>query len=235
MDVLAGLTTAPLSDEPEPDGASEPLPDAPDDADASAVSPDDAPREGTLPEDTLPEDTLPDEALPEDTLPDEALPGDVLQDETPAAPPPVDAVAQPGRPRGAPDPPPRGVILNAEIAAARRDRRLLVFALVTVADAETVVRRGPDDVVRAEAALRQRLSAAPAVRRVEPFGDLLFGVFLDAEGPEVVAWAERVSAAGPPLLVGAVPASASADAVRATATAALQSAYERELVCVLAA
>ena len=95
-------------------------------------------------------------------------------------------------------PPPRGVILAGEIDAARRDRRLLVFALVTVADAETVLRGGADGVVRAEAALRQRLTAGAGVRRVEPFGDLLFGVFLDAEGPEVVAWAERLSAAGPP-------------------------------------
>ena len=156
----------------------------------------------------------------------------------PAALPPDatvrDVVAQPGARRATPPPPPRAVILNAEMDAARRDRRLLVFALVTLADAETVLRGGSDDVVRAEAALRERLSAAPAVRRVEPFGDLLFGAFLDAEGPEVVRWAERLSGAGKPLLVGAVPAQGSPDLVRAAATDALQSAYEREVTCVVA-
>ena len=144
-------------------------------------------------------------------------------------------VAQPGARRPAPPPPPRAVILNAEIDAARRDRRLLVFALVTLADAETVLRGGADDVVRAEAALRERLSAAPAVRRVEPFGDLLFGAVLDAEGPEVRRWAERLSASGRPLLVGAVAAVGAADAVRTAATDALQRAYETEAVCVVAA
>jgi hypothetical protein len=143
-------------------------------------------------------------------------------------------VARPSRGRTEPVPPPRGVILSAEIAAARDARRPLVFALVTLADAEAVLRGGVDDVARAEAALRKRLSAAPTVRRVEPFGDLLLGAFLDAEGPEVAAWAARLSSAGPALLVGAVPAAGSPDVVRATATAALQSAYEQEAVCVVA-
>ena len=60
-------------------------------------------------------------------------------------------------------------------------------------------------------------------------------LFLDAEGPEVVGWAERVSRLGRPLLVGAVPANGAPDLVRAAATSALQSAYEREVVCVVAA
>ena len=213
-DVLAGLTTAPPADEPEE--VAEPDASGADDPDALQVN---ALQAGG--------DTSAD--------PDGDAGADAGEhaplDEEPEPP----AVAQPGRPRGAPPLPPRGVILNAEIDAARRDRRLLVFALVTVADVETVVRGGADGVVRAEAALRQRLTAAPAVRRVEPFGELVFGVFLDAEGPEVVAWAERVSASGVPLLVGAVPASGSGEIVRATATAALQSAYEKETVCVLAA
>ncbi|HEX8385353.1 MAG TPA: hypothetical protein VF576_04160 [Rubricoccaceae bacterium] len=168
---------------------------------------------------------------PEAPTEDEAATGDATE-----APRPVEAVARPGTARAEPAPPPRGVILNAEIEAARRDRRFLVFALVTLADAEAeaVFGEGADAVVRAEAALRQRLAAAPAVRRVEPFGDLLFGAFLDAEGPEVAAWAARLSAGGPPLLVGAVPAAGAADVVRATATAALQRAYEQDVVCVVA-
>ena len=215
-DVLAGLTTAPPADEPE-----EPDVLGPDDADALRADADGS--------------AEPDGDAGADAGEDggEEAGGDAPQDED--AEPNAEAVAQPGQPRGAPPLPPRGVILNAEIDAARRDRRLLVFALVTVADVETVVRGGADGVVRAEAALRQRLTAAPAVRRVEPFGELVFGVFLDAEGPEVVAWAERVSASGVPLLVGAVPASGSGEIVRATAMAALQSAYEKETVCVLAA
>ncbi len=225
-DLLAGLTRAPLA--PDSETASTPdLPDVPDEA--------------VLDEDDVPGDAMPDADTPNAGIPDDAGAAEPEENATEAltpdateAPPADGTVARPGTRRAAPRTS-RGIILTGEIDAARRDRRLLVFALVTLADAETVVRAGDAGVVRAEAALRQRLTAARAVRRVEPFGSLLFGVFLDAEGPEVVQWAERLSAQGHPLLVGAVPATGSEESVRAAATEALQSAYEREVVCVVAA
>ncbi len=223
--LLAGLTHAPLA----PDGGVAWPPDAPDLPDL----PDEAPADealGEAPSDQMLDDEMTTEP---DLEPDAEAPESEALDAS-EAPRVGDIVARPGAPRAAPRTS-RGIILMGEIDAARRDRRLLVFALVTLADAEAVIRAGDAGVVRAEAALRQRLTAARAVRRVEPFGSLLFGVFLDAEGPEVVQWAERLSAQGHPLLVGAVPAVGSEEAVRTAATDALQSAYERAVVCVVAA
>ncbi|HEX9951823.1 MAG TPA: hypothetical protein VGB53_08650 [Rubricoccaceae bacterium] len=259
-DLLAGLTHFPLV---APDSGAPDDPDAVSDAASDATADLPEAGEGAAPPRGAASEALPGVTSRDEAPGNEALDGSDAGDpgepeagaaepeggsatteaaaEPPAEPQPAAGitpasaahVAQPGARRAAP-PPPRGVILAGEIDAARRDRRLLVFALVTVADAETVLRGGADGVVRAEAALRQRLTAASAVRRVEPFGDLLFGVFLDAEGPEVVGWAERVSRQGRPLLVGAVPANGAPDLVRAAATSALQSAYEHEVVCVVA-
>ena len=242
--LLADLTQVPTADRrPDDETDDEADTEVPAEAlaEAPAASADDAGDELSWEDDLLAGATaldLPPGEFPAVTPAERSASARAGASDTPPAsdgPEPARAtVAKPGSRRAAAPPPPRAVILNAEIDAARRDRRLLVFALVTLADAETVLRGGADDVVRAEAALRERLSAAPAVRRVEPFGDLLFGAFLDAEGPEVGRWAERLSASGRPLLVGAVPAVGAADAVRAAATDALQRAYETEAVCVVA-
>lgn len=136
--------------------------------------------------------------------------------------------------RREPEPLPRSVILTGEIAAARDARRDLAFALVTLADAEDLLDGPAGPAANAEAALEARLRAAARVRRVEPFGPLLYGVFLDAAPDQVAPWARALSGTGPALHIGAVaPASGGADAVRDMATLALEDAYAQRVVCVV--
>lgn len=128
---------------------------------------------------------------------------------------------------------PRSVILAGEIADARETRRPLAFALVTRADADAVL-ADEARTTSAEADLAARLRAAPRVRRVERFGALVFGVFLDATPDQVAPWARALSGKGDALRVGAVaPAGGSADAVREMATLALEEAYAQGTVCVV--
>ena len=126
-------------------------------------------------------------------------------------------------------PVPRAVLIGEEQAAAREAGRPLAFALVTLADAEErLMRHAPEAVSEAEAALRDRLEAAPDVRRVEPFGDLLFGAFLGLDRPGAAAWCKALSESDPPLFIGAVaPADGDPAAVRAAAVQALQDAYDQ--------
>ena len=167
------------------------------------------------------------EAWATGTPPDDAIEGEAAADDDDAfAATPVDD--------DVPADLPRNVILSGEMAAARAGKRPLAFALVTLADAKSVLSGDPAGVAAAEAALEARLQAAPRVRRVEPFGDLLLGVFLDAEADQVGPWAKTLSAGDAPLFVGAVaPAAGQPDAVRAAATSALQQAYEQDVVCVM--
>lgn len=147
-------------------------------------------------------------------------------------PEPEEALA--GGERRAPEPLPRTVILTGEIAAARDARRPLAFALVTLAHAEALLDGPAEAASAAEVDLAARLAAAPRVRRVEPFGPLLYGVFLDATSDQVSPWARSLSASGPALHVGAVaPAAGAPDAVRASATEALRDAYTQNVVCVV--
>ncbi len=146
----------------------------------------------------------------------------------------LEAVTAPGAARREAEPLPRSVILMGEIAAAREARRDLAFALVTVGHAEALLDGDEAMAEAAETELETRLRAAPRVRRVEPFGPLLFGVFLDAAPDQVSPWARALSEKGPTLHVGAVaPAAGAPDAVRAAATTALEDAYSQNVVCVV--
>ena len=135
-----------------------------------------------------------------------------------------------------PAPPSRVAVIEQEQDAARDGGRPLAFALVTLAEAEDVLARGePAEVADAERRLRRRLAADDDVRRTEPFGDLLVGVFLDLEPDGVAAWCERTSAGSPALFIGAVaPVDGAAADVRAAAAAALRDAYDQQRTQVVA-
>ena len=128
-----------------------------------------------------------------------------------------------------PAPVPRATIIAEEQAAAHEAGRPLAFALVTLADAEErLTEGGPEAVASAEAALRDRLSDAPDVGRIEPFGDLLFGVFLPLEPAAVARWCDRLASGDPPLFIGAVaPADGDPTGIRDAAAEALHDAYDQ--------
>ena len=136
-----------------------------------------------------------------------------------------------------PAPVPRAVLIEQEQEAACAEDRPLAFALVTLADAEDrLTQDDPAEVAQAETALRGRLEAAEGVRRVEPFGDLLFGAFVDRDPGGMADWCTELSAADPPLFIGAVaPAAGEPRAVRDAAAEALRDAYERRGTQIVAA
>ena len=127
-------------------------------------------------------------------------------------------------------PVPRAVIIEREQAAARSQGRPLAFALVTLADAEEILtRHTAAEAAQASAALRDRLEDADHVRRVEPFGDLLFGAFVERDPEGAAAWCRDLSASDPPLFIGAVaPADGEPQAVRDAAASALRDAYDQQ-------
>ena len=127
-------------------------------------------------------------------------------------------------------PPSRVAVIEGEQEAARAEGRPLAFALVTLAEAEDVLgREAPAEVAEAERRLRRRLDTDDAVRRTEPFGDILVGVFLDLEPDGVAAWCERTSAGSPALFIGAVaPVDGDAADVRDAAASALHDAYDQQ-------
>ncbi len=140
-------------------------------------------------------------------------------------------------PAGGAVPVPRAVLIEQEQDGARADGRPLAFALVTLADAEERLTQGdPAGVAQAESALRVRLEDSEGVRRVEPFGDLLFGAFVDRDAGGMADWCTELSAAEPPLFIGAVaPADGEPSAVRDAAAEALRDAYERRGTQIVAA
>ena len=132
-------------------------------------------------------------------------------------------------------PVPRAVLIADEQEAAAAAGRPLAFALVTLADAEKLLEAGGPDLSAAQAALRQRLEDAPHAQRVEPFGDLLVGVFLDLEPGPMAAWCDDLASGDPPVFIGAVaPADGDAGAVRDAAAEALQDAYRHRTAQVVA-
>ena len=141
--------------------------------------------------------------------------------------------ADPSAEDGAPVP--RAVLIADEQEAAVAAGRPLAFALVTLADAEELLEAGGPDLSAAQAALRQRLEDAPHAQRVEPFGDLLVGVFLDLEPGPMAAWCDDLASGDPPVFIGAVaPADGDAGAVRDAAAEALQDAYRHRTAQVVA-
>lgn len=132
---------------------------------------------------------------------------------------------------------PRREIIVEEIEQARAQRASLALALVHLNRAELVADRGESEVRTAERHLASRLRRTAREARVERFGELTYGVFFHATGPEVEAWAvelqrELLSEEGP--LEGGVSIGiallhdrhADADAFRRDATDALREAFE---------
>ena len=152
-----------------------------------------------------------------------------------ATTPTATASAEPDADAGSPVP--RAVLIGQEQDAARADGRPLAFALVTLADAEDRLTQDPPEAVAAaESALRLRLEGAEGVRRVEPFGDLLFGAFVDRDPRGAADWCDALAAGEPPLFIGAVaPADGDAADVRDAAAEALRDAYEKRGAHVVAA
>lgn len=127
-------------------------------------------------------------------------------------------------------PVPRSEIIAQEQQTALDADRPLAFALVTLADAEVrLTRHTPEAVALAESDLRDRLETAPDVRRVEPFGDLLFGAFLDLAPADAADWCGTLASGEPPLFIGAVaPADGDPVAIRDAAAQALRDAYDQQ-------
>ena len=122
---------------------------------------------------------------------------------------------------------PRAVVIQNHMDAATAADRPLAFALVTLAAADAVLRGDPERVAKAEADLRARLEGDLA-QAIEPFGDLMLGVFLDATPDEALAWAGALADTEPPVLVGLVPsATDTPETVRASATEAIEEAYHQ--------
>jgi len=122
---------------------------------------------------------------------------------------------------------PRAVVIQRQIDAANDADHPLAFALVTLAAADAVLRSDSERVAKAEADLRERLDG-DSVRAIEPFGELMLGVFVNASSDDALAWAAALADTEPPLLVGLVPsATDDPDAIRAAATEALEEAYHQ--------
>ncbi len=140
------------------------------------------------------------------------------------APEPADTGRQPGEAHV-----PRSVLIANEQEDAHAEGRPLAFALVTLADAEgRLTQDTPQAVAVAESALRRRLEETEGVRRVEPFGDLLFGAFIDRDPEGTAAWCDALAAGEPPLFIGAVaPADGEPADIRDAAAEALRDAYDR--------
>ncbi len=133
-------------------------------------------------------------------------------------------------------PVPRATIIQEEQEKARDADRPLAFALVTLAHAEELLEAGGPDLSKADAALHTRLTEAPHVRRVEPFGDLLVGAFLDLAPDAMAAWCTELAASDPPLFIGAVaPAEGEPEAVRDAAAEALRDAYDQRRAQIVSA
>ena len=159
---------------------------------------------------------------------------DLLADLTPGASAPLlkpDPAPEPAEADRQPDEAhvPRSVLIADEQEDAHAEGRPLAFALVTLADAEDRLTRDTAEAVAvAESALRRRLEEAEGVRRVEPFGDLLFGAFLDRDPEGTAAWCDALAAGEPPLFIGAVaPADGAPADIRDAAAEALRDAYDR--------
>ena len=132
---------------------------------------------------------------------------------------------------------PRREIIAEEIEHAQTHERSLALALVYLNQAETVADDGEEAVSEAEAALERRLRRETPDGRVERFGELTYGVFLETGVAQAESWATRVQdqlAQETGALEGGVSIGIALlgerhrtpDALRDDATKALQAAYQ---------
>ena len=133
-------------------------------------------------------------------------------------------------------PRPRNEIIAEEMAAARLVQEPLALALVVPRDAVEIAARGSRAIAEAEQRLLDRLRRVAGSNRVEPFGELVVGVFSKAGPAFVEAWVERVEHSGPGVQIGVALLRArhrTPEAFRADAETALREAYERKEDCVI--
>lgn len=131
---------------------------------------------------------------------------------------------------------PRREIIFEEIDQARAQKSPLALALVHLNRAEAVADRGEREVRSAERNLASRLRQTAREARVERFGELTYGVFFHATGPEVENWAvalqrelEDASGAlegGVSIGIALLQERHDPDAFRQDATDALREAFE---------
>lgn len=132
---------------------------------------------------------------------------------------------------------PRREIIVEEIDQARAQKSPLALALVHLNRAEAVADRGEREIRTAERSLAARLRQTARAARVERFGELTYGVFFHARGPEVENWAvalQRELEDSTSVLEGGVSIGIAllqdrhvdADAFRQDATDALREAFE---------
>ena len=231
-DLLASLTQLDADDDAQAEGIEhdEPADSAADDDRPTAEpSPDEDPAANEPAADELTDDELTDgepaaNELADDVPTVDASDTDAREEDTDADAPDdssVDATANDARPL------PRAVVMQREMDAASDRGRPLAFALVTLMNADSLLSDDPKRVAVAQADLETRLSGAP-VSALEPFGDLVLGVFLDAEPDDAVAWAAELAETELPILIGLAPsANEDPEGVRSAATSALEAAYHQ--------
>lgn len=131
----------------------------------------------------------------------------------------------------------RREIIDEEITRARSANEPLALVLLYLNEAESIAEEGEEAVNEAEAILEGRLREVVEGRRMEHFGELVYGVFYNGEASEVEPWVvgvqEQLTEEAGPLSGGMSIGIAvlkdrhdGAEAFRADANAALQEAYE---------
>ena len=159
---------------------------------------------------------------------EEDLPGDLDPE---AEPPRTESGARTAATR------PRREIIAEEIEHAQTHDRSLALALVYLNQAEAVADHGEEAVSEAEATLERRLRLETPEGRVERFGELTYGVFLETGIAQAESWATHVQdqlAQETGALEGGVSIGIALlgerhdtpDALRNDATKALQAAYQ---------
>ena len=148
-----------------------------------------------------------------------------------AEPPRAESVASTAATR------PRREIIAEEIEHAQTHGRSLALALVYLNQAEAVADHGEEAISEAEATLERRLRRETPEGRVERFGELTYGVFLETGTVQAESWATHVQdqlAQETGALEGGVSIGIALlgerhdtpDALRDDATKALQAAYQ---------
>lgn len=130
--------------------------------------------------------------------------------------------------------PTRRAIISQEMSHARSNNIPLILALAYRADAESIENNGGTAIAEAERNFRLFLEDHSVNCRLERFGDLMYGVFINADPDVVEDWALRMQdaadAEGIPLVLGAARMrdQVEPDALRADAVNALSTAMNKD-------
>jgi len=163
--------------------------------------------------------------------------GDGSEDEPDRVPSPDGLPSASGEPDGDSDHRPRRDIIAEEMETTDQAEEPLALAFVHLNRAESIARQGKEAVDQAEQLLRARLEDRAPGARVEPFGELTYGVFVREDDEAVEAWAvdlqeamgQETGALEGGVSVGVAVRTediADPDRLRTNATRALREAYE---------